>query len=214
MHALPEGIARYKGRYDRGYEPVRKARFTTAAALGLIDPTQGLSPPAGGWAAVADRPREAVCMEVYAAMVDRMDQGVGKVVAELKRTGRLAGTLILFLQDNGGCAENQGREPTEGRQDGPRPDRPTLPPLPPQALPDALVPKQTRDGHSVHQGPRVVPGPADTYVAYGRGWANVSNTPFREYKHWVHEGGISTPLIAHWPAGINARGGLRRSPAT
>ena len=50
-----------------------------------------------------------------------------------------------------------------------------------------------------------MPGPPDTYIAYGRGWANVSNTPFREYKHWVHEGGISTPLIVHWPAGIPAR---------
>ncbi len=61
---------------------------------------------------------------------------------------------------------------------------------------------QTRDGRWVRTGPGVMPGPADTYVAYGRGWANVSNTPFREYKHWTHEGGISTPLIAHWPAGI------------
>ena len=57
-----------------------------------------------------------------------------------------------------------------------------------------------------------MPGPADTYIGYGRGWANVSNTPFREYKHWVHEGGISTPLIAHWPAGIAGRGELRHEP--
>jgi arylsulfatase len=61
---------------------------------------------------------------------------------------------------------------------------------------------QTRDGRPVRTGPGVMPGPEDTYIAYGRSWANVSNTPFREYKHWVHEGGISTPLIAHWPAGI------------
>jgi arylsulfatase len=74
------------------------------------------------------------------------------------------------------------------------------------------VPKQTRDGYPVRMGPKVMPGPADTYVAYGPGWANVSNTPFREYKHWVHEGGISTPLIAHWPAGIPAKGELRKQP--
>ena len=67
---------------------------------------------------------------------------------------------------------------------------------------------QTRDGRPVRGGPTVMPGPADTYIAYGRNWANVSNTPFREYKHWVHEGGISTPLICHWPAGIKARGRL------
>ena len=63
---------------------------------------------------------------------------------------------------------------------------------------------QTRDGRPVRTGPDAMPGPPDTYVAYGRSWANVSNTPFREYKHWVHEGGIATPLIVHWPKGIPA----------
>src|SRR5689334_19813951 len=62
---------------------------------------------------------------------------------------------------------------------------------------------QTRDGRWVKSGPDVMAGPADSYVGYGEAWANVANTPFREYKHWVHEGGISTPLIAHWPAGID-----------
>jgi arylsulfatase len=71
---------------------------------------------------------------------------------------------------------------------------------------------QTRDGRPVRTGPEVMPGPEDTFIAYGRGWANVSNTPFREYKHWVHEGGISTPLIAHWPAGIEGRGRLSHEP--
>ena len=77
----------------------------------------------------------------------------------------------------------------------------------------AMIPKQTRDGWPLLMGNNVMPGPADTYIAYGRGWANVSNTPFREYKHWVHEGGISTPLIAHWPASIKARGKLRNEPS-
>ena len=75
-----------------------------------------------------------------------------------------------------------------------------------------MRPTQTRDGYPVRMGPDVMPGPADTYIAYGRGWANVCNTPFREYKHWVHEGGISTPLIAHWPAGIKRRGELGTQP--
>ena len=154
---------------------------------------------------MTNKEREAACMEVYAAMVDRMDQGIGKIVAELKRTGQLDNTLILFLQDNGGCAEEMGRKRRKAA-DGPRPEKPTLPPMKPEELPDGLVPPQTRDGYPVRQGPNVMPGPADTYIAYGRGWANVSNTPFREYKHWVHEGGISTPLIAHWPAGIAAKG--------
>jgi arylsulfatase len=75
-------------------------------------------------------------------------------------------------------------------------------------------PSQTRDGWPMRTGYGVMPGPADTFIAYGRGWANVSNTPFREYKHWDEEGGISTPLIVHWPAGIPAarRGRLEPQP--
>ncbi len=212
MHALPEDIAKYKGKYDGGYEPIRKARLLKAAELELVDPKQGLSPQAGKWDAVANKEREIACMEVYAAMVDRMDQGIGKLVAELKRTGQFENTLIFFLQDNGGCAEGNGRGATKGRADGPRAAKPSLPPLPAESLPANNPPPQTRDGFPVRQGPNVFPGPADTFVAYGEGWANVSNTPFREYKHWVHEGGISTPLIAHWPAGIRAKGELRSEP--
>jgi arylsulfatase len=147
-------------------------------------------------------------------MIDRMDQGIGKLVAELKRTNRFENTLIFYLQDNGGCAENMGRVAQENHPNIPRPDRPTLAPMKPTDFAAAgSVPAQTRDGYPVRMGNKVFPGPADTYVAYGRGWANVSNTPFREYKHWVHEGGISTPLIAHWPSGIKARGQLRREPS-
>jgi arylsulfatase len=213
MHALPEDIAKYKGMYDKGYEPIRKARFEKAAKLGLIDPKQPMSPGAEQWGKVANKEREIACMEVYAAMVDRMDQGIGRIVAELKKTGQFDDTLILFLQDNGGCAEVIGRGVTKGRTDGPRAEKPSLPPIKPEVLPSALTPAQTRDGYPVRQGPNVIPGPYDTFVAYGRGWANVSNTPFREYKHWVHEGGISTPLIAHWPAGIKAKNELRHDPA-
>ncbi len=212
MHALPEDIAKYKGKYDQGYTPIRKARFERAAKMGLIDGQQGLTEQAEDWGAVRNRERESACMEVYAAMVDRMDQGIGRLVAELKRTNQLNNTLIFFLQDNGGCAEAMGRNRTKGRKDGPRADKPSLPPIAPEALPNGLVPPQTRDGYPVRQGPNVMPGPSDTYIGYGRGWANVSNTPFREYKHWVHEGGISTPLIAHWPRGIRAKGLLRKQP--
>jgi arylsulfatase len=212
LHALPEDIARYKGRYDQGYESIRKARLEKAASLGLIESGQPMSETAGDWESVSNKPREANCMEVYAAMVDRMDQGIGKIVAELKRSGQYENTLIFFLQDNGGCAENEGRVEVKDRLDGPRPAEPTFQSMPPEAIPEALVPVRTRDGYPVRQGPSVIPGPADTYVAYGRGWANVSNTPFREYKHWVHEGGISTPLIVHWPARIRRKGELCRQP--
>ena len=213
MHALPEDVARHKGQYDVGYGPIRRARYVKAARLGLISGDQLMSPGAVDWDAVADRKWEAAGMEVYAAMVERMDRGVGKLVAELKRTGQFENTLILFLQDNGGCAEDMGRKKQEGHPDGPRPERPTFPPMKPTDFAAAgSVPAQTRDGYPIRMGAGVYPGPADTYVAYGEGWANVSNTPFRRYKHWVHEGGISTPLIAHWPAGIAARGEVRRQP--
>jgi arylsulfatase len=203
MHALPEDIAKHKGKYDAGYEPIRKARFEKAVKLGLIDPKQAMVASAGDWNKVADKKWEAAGMEVYAAMIDRMDQGIGKIVDELKRTRQFENTLILFLQDNGGCAEVQGRTGNKIHPNIERPDKPTLTPLKPDALlPPGSVPPQTRDGYPVRMGPKVMPGGADTYVAYGQGWANVSNTPFREYKHWVHEGGISTPLVAHWPKGI------------
>ncbi len=197
MHALEQDIAKYKGKFDSGYEPARQARLERLKQLGMVDTQWELSPQAGDWAQVENKAWEARCMEVYAAMVDRMDQGIGRIVEQLKQSGRLDNTLIFFLQDNGGCAEPMGRTaPT---------DQPTTIPQPmgPDELQDhTWPPMQTRDGRWLRRGPGVMPGPEDTYVAYGRDWANVSNTPFREYKHWVHEGGISTPLIVHWPAGI------------
>ncbi len=145
-------------------------------------------------------------------MVERMDQGIGKIVSALAQQKALDNTLVMYMQDNGGCAEPLGRNLTKDRPDGPRLNTPSLPPVPAAALPAAMIPPQTRDGFPIRQGPNVVPGPADTYVAYGKGWATVSNTPFREYKHWVHEGGISTPLIVHWPKGISDRHALRHDP--
>lgn len=209
MHALPEDIAKYKGVYDRGYETLRKERFARMKEMGLIDPAWALSSTAGDWDAVVNKEWEARCMEVYAAMVDRMDQGIGRLLEALRAAGRLDNTLVLFLQDNGGCAEATGRSPDQAR-----PEKPTLPPIAADALRQDVIPKQTREGRPVLHGKLVMPGPADTFIAYGQGWANVSNTPFREYKHWEHEGGISTPLIAHWPAGIPAgrNGAFERQP--
>lgn len=212
LHALPADRAKYKGAYNKGYEPIAKARFERAARLGIIDPQQPPAPLPIAWESVANKERESACMEVYAAMVDRMDQGIGKIVATLKEQGTLDNTLVLYLQDNGACAEDQGRNKLPLRLDGPKPAKPTLPPRPAEALSGGLVPIQTRDGFPVRQGPSVMPGDADTYVAYGRGWAAVGNTPFREYKHWVHEGGISTPLIAHWPVSITTKGVVRHTP--
>jgi arylsulfatase len=204
MHAKEADIAKYRGKYDAGYDAVRAARVDKLKQLGLIDPQWQVSPQQGGaWNEVPDREFERRCMEVYAAMVDCLDQGIGRLVAELKRTGQFDNTLILFLQDNGGCAEGMGRG-TNNPAPRHRADAPSLPPLAADYLQPDMIPKQTRDGYPMRQGYGVLPGEADTYHGYGQAWANVSNTPFREYKHWVHAGGISTPLIAHWPAGIPA----------
>jgi arylsulfatase len=207
LHAKPDDIAKYRGRYDAGYASIRQARFEKEKQLGLIDPKWKLSPQAGQWDAVTNKAWEARCMEVYAAQVDAMDQGIGRILAALRQAGQWDNTLVFYLQDNGGCAENMGRGGHTHRA-----DKPTLPPLAPDFLQLGSRPKQTRAGWPLLGGTGVMPGPEDTYIAYGRGWANVSNTPFREYKHWVHEGGIATPLIAHWPAGIKAHGELRAQP--
>jgi len=204
MHAKEADIAKYKGRYDAGYDAIRAARLERLRRLGMVDPRWQLAPQRGGaWSDVDDREFELRCMEVYAAMVDCLDQGIGRLVDELKRTGQFDDTLILFLQDNGGCAEGMGRGKNRPAPRH-RADRPSLPPLAAEYLQPDMIPKQTRDGFPMRQGYGVLPGAADTYHGYGEAWANVSNTPFRQYKHWVHEGGISTPLIAHWPAGIPA----------
>ena len=176
MHAKPQDIAKYRGKYDGGYTPIRQARLERMRRLGLLDPQWGLSPQFGDWAKVERKDWEARCMEVYAAMIDCMDQGIGRLVAALKANGQFENTLIFFLQDNGGCAEEIGRHPPAAK------------------------------------GPPPMPGTGDTWIGYGEAWANVSNTPFRYYKHYVHEGGIATPLIAHWPNGIKRRGELETQP--
>lgn len=213
MHALPEDIARYKGKYDVGYEPIRQARHAKAIEMGMIPADLPLPAGIGQWDKTEDKAWEAACMEVYAAMVDRMDQGIGKIVDELKRQNLLDSTLICYMQDNGGCAEGMGRSGNKEHPNIARPDSPTLPVMDPSGFAKSgSVPAQTRDGYPVRMGKKAFPGPADTYVAYGESWANVSNTPLREYKHWVHEGGISSPLIAHWPAGIPSTGSWSHQP--
>jgi arylsulfatase len=210
MHALDKDVTKYKGRYNAGFTPIREARFKRMKELGLIKADCALSPQVEDWEKVKHKAWDARNMEVYAAMIDSMDQGIGTITSALKRNGMYENTLILFFQDNGGCAEGLGR-----RARGSYTTRPEKAPFPPMArdeLQKDMIPKKTRDGWPIIQGPGVMPGPDGTYIAYGRGWANVSNTPFREYKHWVHEGGISTPLIAHWPAGIQRRNELEHTP--
>ena len=211
MHAKPEDIARYKGVYDGGWDVIRAQRLKRMRELGLLDPKWKLSPNVRSWTAIREENRAWFIrrMEVYAAMVDSMDQGIGRIVRALKRKGQFDNTLLLFFQDNGGCQEEFG---SRGNVK-PDPAKPVkLRPMKPGELQYGMVPKVTRDGRPVRRGFGVMPGPADTYIAYGIEWANASNTPFREYKHFVHEGGISTPLIAHWPREIKRRGELEGQP--
>ncbi|MBI1374259.1 MAG: sulfatase-like hydrolase/transferase [Phycisphaera sp.] len=204
MHALPQDIAKYKGRYDAGWDALRASRYKRMQEMGLIKPEWKLSPRDPGspaWEDAPDKEWESSLMEVYAAMVDHLDQGVGKIVSTLKANDQLDNTLVFFLQDNGGCAENMGRGNKITYRDS-EPD--VLKPMKPEELQYDMIPKRTRDGRVVKQGRGVVPGGPDSYIGYGLSWANASNTPFRMFKHYVHEGGISTPLIAHWPKGIPA----------
>jgi len=200
MHALEEDVARYRGKYDGGYAPIREARYRRAIELGVVEREWPLSPGDVNWERTPHHAWESRSMEIYAAMVDRMDGGIGRIVDELKRQGAWENTLFIYLQDNGASAEGEGRLSNALQIAGVR-----YRPLGPDELQThGWPPMQTRDGRPVRTGPPAMAGPEDSFVAYGRGWANVSNTPFRGYKHDQLEGGISTPLVVHWPAGIAA----------
>jgi len=163
IQARPEDIARYRGRYLMGWDELRQQRYERQKQLGVIDPNWPLSPrhpQVPSWQKMDHTDSWDLKMAVYAAMIDRVDQGIGRIVKKLQELGCADNTLILFLSDNGGCAE------------------------------------------AIHTTPGVPPGPVESYHTLDAPWANVGNTPFRDFKLFVQEGGISTPLIAWWPKGI------------
>ena len=163
LHAWPEDIERYRGRYMMGWDELRRQRLARQKELGLFEPDLELSPRDGDsypWEEEPDKEQVDLRMAVYAAMIDRLDQGIGRILEAVRAQGQQENTLIMFLSDNGGCAEPVGKDSDEA------------------------------------------PGPADTYQGYILPWANASNTPFRLFKPWVHEGGIATPLVAYWPGEI------------
>jgi arylsulfatase len=146
-------------------------------------------------------------------MITRMDKGIGKMIDKLDETDLLDNTLILFLQDNGGCAETLGWHQTDNEYDT-LSGVPVYEPMGRNELQNRAFPTQNRKGYPVViMSEKVMAGSDQTYHAYGPAWANVSNTPFREFKHWVHEGGLSTPLIVHWPAEVQDKGQIRHQPA-
>ena len=205
MHARERDIAKYKGRYADGWDKLREERLARMQKMGLIRPEWKLTdrdPRAPAWDDVEMKDWHQRRMEVYAAMVDSMDQNIGRIVDKLTEMNYLDNTLIMFCADNGGCAEENGSGRNAKPEDLKR--HPITSPMQPGEHQTQMVPRFSREGRKVRQGRGVMPGPDDTYVAYGLPWANASNTPFRRYKHWVHEGGISSPLIVHWPRGVES----------
>ena len=182
LHAHEEDIARYDGVYSKGWDKIRTARHEEMLGCNVLQHKWAISArdeSAPAWGDVKTQDWEASRMAVYAAMVDRMDASIGRVVAKLKELNQLDNTLILFLSDNGGCAEFMAEDGWA-----------------------KFMPDVHNDGRRITMGNRMGlrPGGPLTYMSYDLPWANVSNAPFRLFKHWVHEGGISTPMIAHWPS--------------
>lgn len=215
MHAKPEDIAKYKGRFDEGWDALREEKYERLQEMGLVKPEWKLSEKEGipDWEDAEFKPWYSSLMEVYAAMVDCMDQGIGRVMNALEQKGIKDNTLVFFLQDNGGCAEGFGIGGNTIKPYHKDIAADMIQPMAAEALQTRMVPTHTRDGKPLMAGKGLQPGGADTYLAYGKPWANASNTPFRMYKHWVHEGGISSPLIVHWPAGIAASNEFRHTPS-
>jgi arylsulfatase A-like enzyme len=188
MHALPKDIEKYKGRYAEGWDMLRENRLERMKSMGLVSENTPLPPRDATGTAWADAPHkewQQRRMEVYAAMIDSVDQGVGKLVENLKQAGRFENTLFLVLSDNGASAEDYPPDKT-GR----------------------FLNTQTRDGGPMHVGaiPSIMPGPEDTWQTVGPNWAFMSSTPFRMYKSYEHQGGHAVPLVMHWPDGIRHGG--------
>lgn len=190
LMAKPEDIARYKDTYKVGWDAIREARYQRQVKLGLIDPAKTKLSQRWKddqtWANNPTKDWDALAMATHAAMIDRMDQGIGRIINALRQTGQLDNTLIVFLSDNGASAENCAAY-------GPGFDRPS----------------ETRDGQKIVYATKkeALPGPETTYSSIGPRWANVANTPYQYWKAESYEGGIHTPMIAFWPKGITVRKG-------
>lgn len=167
LQARPEDIAKYRGKYHDDWNVYAKRRLGKMRIDGLApssDRDVAIDPSIPLWSSLSPQEQdlEDLKMSIYAAQVETMDRGIGRIVAALREKKILDDTLILFLSDNGGDGNPEGatKEP---------------------------------------------PGPKGSSHIYGRGWARVSNTPLRGYKRELWEGGIATPLIAHWPRGLRVR---------
>lgn len=185
LHALPEDIKKYENKYLDGWDAMRNKRYEKMRQKGIFDQESNyLSPrfPVKDWATNPTKDWDAHAMAVHAAMVDRVDQGIGEIIEALKKNGQLDNTLILFMSDNG-CSNERCENYPAGEND--RPD-------------------MTRLGKQIvyPKNKQVLPGSETTFASVGTEWANAANTPFRFWKAKMYEGGICTPMIAYWPKGI------------
>ena len=192
LMAPEESIQKYKDRYAGGWDKLRAERHAKQLAAGIVREEWGITkrdPRVPAWEFASYHEWEMRRMAVYAAQIDKLDQNVGKIVNKLRQLNILDNTLIFFMSDNGGNFEEMAR-------------------IAPDQKRPPYVPDRTKEGQEVVHGnePSIMPGPATTYASYGIPWGNVSNTPFRLFKHYAHEGGIATPFIAHWPKGIHKKG--------
>jgi len=191
LHAREEDTKKYRGRFrDVGWDKLRQHRYERMVKLGLIKKDWALSPlDAPKWETYDEKLRDELDfkMSLYSAIIDRMDQNIGRIVEKLKSAGRLDNTLFMFMVDNGvpgtGVHDWRGLFAKNGKH--------------PETRVDNYSEWGKRGGWS---------------SSSGRGWANLSNAPFRMYKRYTHEGGVATPLIIHWPAGVKAKGALRHAP--
>jgi arylsulfatase A-like enzyme len=193
LQAPEADIAKHRQMYSVGWDVIRTNRYRRQIKMGLVDTNWPLSPRDPNVEAWEQRPNkewEANRMATYAAMVERLDRGVGAILAKLKEKGIEQKTLVIFFSDNGACAEVIQRDWYD-------------------------VPSRTRDGRTIRVGNdhSAFAGPVDVWQSYGVPWANVSDTPLRLYKHYTHEGGISSPFIASWPAVIKSNTGLKHQLA-
>lgn len=183
LHAWAEDIKKYRGTYLDGWDEIRKRRWQRQLDLGLADPRWEFpdrQDPIPDWESVPFKEWHDGQMAAYAAMIEQMDRGIGTILERLAAHNLNDDTLIIFLSDNGACSEHV---PGFGGSD-----------------------LQTRDGRKVRWGndPDIMPGPDDTWQSYGNHWANVSNSPLTMYKHFMREGGISSPSLAYWPGVIES----------
>ncbi len=202
IQAPEELVQKYAKRYASGWDQLREERHKKQLAMGLVSdkwPLTPRDPRVPAWEKVDNQDWEMRRMAVYAAMIERLDHGIGRIIDSVEKAGIAENTLIIFMSDNGGNAEEIGRG--RGRAPASMHEGGGLHGTNFPGQPEPCEIGMTCAGNV----PGVMPGDLSTFQSIGIPWGNCANTPFRLYKHYTQEGGISTPFIACWPAVIKAQ---------